>query len=181
MIPMGYMAKRVSPPPGYIAAPGLIDVYSVSSCVNDDFAEFIDFWKHNGYWFFDRPEIIDELSRANSVDLTDTKLFYYEAYEFEYTGREWRSFSPWIGCPGVSVVPPSDSDLEGFDVVTFWPENSSQPLHSPLSCNSLAEEIPTNSHCLLRSFDEAKSALEEGKFAKGEPGPWRIFAVYSVA
>ncbi|HEX4005253.1 MAG TPA: hypothetical protein VHX60_03695 [Acidobacteriaceae bacterium] len=70
--------------------------------------------------------------------------------------------------------------LEGFDVVTLWPENSSQPGHSPLSCNELCEEIPVNSHCLLGSFDEAKSAMERGAFAQGEPGPHRIFAVYSV-
>lgn len=180
MIPVGYMAKRVAPPPGYVAPAGIVDVYSVSACVNDDFADFVDSWMHNGYWFFDRPELIANLAQENGIDLSGTKLFYYEAHELEYTGEEWRSFGPWDGWPEVNVSPPAKSHLEGFDVVTFWPENSSQPLCSPLSCNNLAEEIPTNAHCLLRSFDEATTALDQGGFAKGEPGTYRIFAVYSA-
>lgn len=183
MIPMGYMAKRVSPPPGFVTPEtpdGLIDVYSVSHCVNDDFVDFVDFWKHNGYCFFDSPDIIADLASSNDLDLKGTRLFYYEAHELEYTGKEWRTFGPWIGWPDVNVIPPSESDLEGFDVVTFRPENSSQPLCSPLSCNNLAAEIPTNLHCLLQSFDEAKDALDHGKFEDGEQGPYRIFAVYSV-
>jgi len=37
-----------------------------------------------------------------------------------------------------------------------------------------------NEHCLMRNFDEAKAALEERRFSGAEPGPYRIFAVYSV-
>jgi hypothetical protein len=33
---------------------------------------------------------------------------------------------------------------------------------------------------LFESFDEAKAALESGKFDNAEPGPHRIFAVYTV-
>lgn len=80
----------------------------------------------------------------------------------------------------VHVDSPKRAALEGFDVVTVWSENSSAPEHSPLSCNGLAEKIPTNEHCLLASFDEAWEAVESGKFAGGEAGSHRIFAVYSV-
>jgi hypothetical protein len=182
MIPMGYMAKRVVAPPGFLSAvKGIVDVYSVSDCVNDNFADFVDDWRHNGYWFFDHPGIIANLAREKAIDLAGTLLFYYEAYDQEYTGADWRDFGPWKRHPGVDVKPLAAKTLEGFDVVTFWSENSSQPEHSPLSCNSLAEEIPTNEHCLLRSLEEAKRALERGKFAEGEAGPcWRVFAVYSV-
>jgi hypothetical protein len=73
---MGYMAKRVVPSPEFLSGiAGIVDVYSVSSCVNDDFADFVDFWKHNGYWFFDRPEIIRDLAQKNAIDLSGTKLF----------------------------------------------------------------------------------------------------------
>jgi hypothetical protein len=68
--------------------------------------------------------------------------------------------------------------LEGFDVVTFWAGNA--PECSPLSCNSLAEKLPTNTHCLLASFEEARMRLEDGTLLSGEAGPYRIFAVYSV-
>jgi hypothetical protein len=39
----------------------------------------------------------------------------------------------------------------------------------------------TNKHCLFSTFEEAKLALEAGKFeGGGEPGPYRIIAVYTV-
>ena len=38
MIPAGYMAKRVETPVGF-HADGVLDVYSVSNCVNEDFAD----------------------------------------------------------------------------------------------------------------------------------------------
>jgi hypothetical protein len=182
MIPMGYMAKRVAATPEFLSSVReIVDVYSVSRCVNDDFADFVDDWKHNGYWFFDSPAIIAHLAGEKAIDLRGTLLFYYEACDQEYAKTGWRMFGPWSGNPDVNVAPPAKKTLEGFDVVTFWPENSSQPLCSPLSCNILAAQIPTNSHCLLRSLEEAKAALDRGDFAKGEPGPcWRIFAVFSV-
>lgn len=66
----------------------------------------------------------------------------------------------------------------GYDVVTFSTGNSAEC--SPLSCNSVAREVGTNEHCLLICLEEAKRLLEEGKFKNSEPGPFRIFAVYSV-
>jgi hypothetical protein len=68
--------------------------------------------------------------------------------------------------------------LEGFDVVTFFAKGA--PECSPLSCNSMAEHMATNSHCLFDSFDEAEARLGSGEFNNCEPGPYRIFAVYSA-
>ena len=42
---IGYMYKRVETPEGF-DLPGISDVYSLGACVNDDFADYIDFWKH---------------------------------------------------------------------------------------------------------------------------------------
>lgn len=179
MIPIGYMAKRSCEKPPGLGLLQVNDIYSVNSCVNDDFADYVDYWKHNGYWFFDSPEIIQTLAEENSIDLEGTKLFYYEAYEFDFNGQGWQTFSPWGEIP-VRVAVPAEKKLEGFDVVTIWVENSPDPEHSPLSCNALAEKIPTNSHCLIESLEEAKAALNAGKFAGNDPGCQRIFAVYSV-
>ena len=179
MIPIGYMAKRCcEKPKGFFILPEVIDIYSVNTCVNDDFTDYVDYWQHNGYWFFDSPEIIQGLARKHSIDLEGAKLFYYEAYGLEFDGENWRTFSPWGNIP-VNVRPPAQRQLEGFDVVTIWVENSPCPEHSPLSCNALAREIPTNSHCLLDSFEEAEIALNAGKFKGLDPGAQRIFAVYS--
>jgi hypothetical protein len=181
MFPMGYMAKRIEGSPGWHKPPQVSDVYSVNDCVNDNFADFVDYWKHNCWWFFDSPQLIQGLAQENSIDLQGTKLFYYEAHELEFASGNWRLFSPgppWPVKP--QVVPPLEKQLEGFDVVTIWVENSPDPEHSPLSCCGLAEELPTNAHCLFETFDEAYTALNTGKFTGCEPGVCRIFAVYSV-
>jgi len=181
MIPMGYMAKRTEGSPGWTKPSQVLDVYSVNDCVNDDFADFVDYWKHNCWWFFDSPEVIQSVARENSIDLEGTKLFYYEAHELELADSAWRPFSPGppVEAPA-HVIPSLKKQLEGFDVVIVWAENSPVPEHSPLSCQGLAEKLRTNAHCLFETFDEAHAALDTGKFDGCEPGARRIFAVYSV-
>jgi hypothetical protein len=179
MIPVGYMAKRVSGRPNGLEADHVVDIYSVSHCVSGDFADYIRFWKHNGYWFFDAPEIIREVAAENSLDLADTSLFYYEVNELEYDVEEnsWKPFEPET-CFKTQVRDPEAKQLEGYDVVTFSAHTS--PECSPLSCNFLASKVETNRHCLLPSFEKAKQSLEAGNFKHAEQGPYRIFAVYSV-
>lgn len=179
---MGYMAKRVPQRADWLKALAVLDVYSVGNCVNDDFADYVDYWKHNGWWFFDSPGAIQAVSLEHAINLDDTLLFYYEAYEFEFHDGEWRSFSPWEDGWKNSggIVTPADKRLDGYDIVTFWPENSPAPGHSPLSCNGLAEKLQTNSHCLFDTFEQAQSSVNTGQFVGGEPGALRIFAVFSV-
>ena len=179
MIPAGYMAKHVVARPDWFKANHVNDIYSVSNCVSYDFADYINFWKHNGYWLFNSPETIQEVAEEHSIVLKDTKLFFYEVYEHEYDEEEksWKPFSPESSFE-TQVSQPIGKTLEGYDVVTFSVHTS--PECSPLSCNSLSVEIETNEHCLLPSFERAKELLEEGKFVTSEPGPYRIFAVYSV-
>jgi hypothetical protein len=179
MIPVGYMAKRISVRPDWIKAGRVADVYSVSGCVSEDFGDYVNFWRHNGYWFFDSPQTIVQLARQNSIDLTGTKLFFYEAYELEFDDAEghWTTFKPEPSFT-TQVVLPAERALEGYDVVTFYARTSAEC--SPLSCNSLAAEVQTNQHCLLPSLEQARQLLEDGKFMNTEPGPYRIFAVYST-
>lgn len=177
MIPVGYLAKRVALKPDFLNAPQVVDIFSASGCISGDFADYIGYWKHNGYWLFDSPEIIKTIAEENAISLDGTSLFYYEAYESELDGRSWSSVTAEPSLE-THVSPPPQKRLEGFDVVTFFARNA--PECSPLSCNSLAEKVPTNRHCLLQSFEEAERFLNEGVFEGGEPGPYRIFAVYSV-
>jgi hypothetical protein len=177
LIPVGYLTKRSCKKPEALKLPNVDDIYSVGDCVNEDFAGYIDYWKHNGFWLFDSPEIICAVAQDNTIDLQGTKLFYYEAHEMEFREEGWRPFGPEPGLV-TSIVPPTSPKLEGFDVVTFWAGNA--PECSPLSCNGLAETIHTNSHCLFDSFEEAEKSLNSGEFTGCEPGPYRIFAVYSV-
>src|SRR5215207_4424603 len=72
MMPVGYMAKQVIPRPEWLQAQQVVDIYSVSSCMSKNFADYIKFWKHNGYWFFDSPNIIQQLAHEQSIDLSET-------------------------------------------------------------------------------------------------------------
>src|SRR5258708_28404099 len=84
MIPVGYMAKKIAKRMDWPRAENVIDIYSVSHCVSHDFADYINFWKHNRYWFFDTLNIIRQLARENRIDLSGMKFFYYHVYERQY-------------------------------------------------------------------------------------------------
>src|SRR4051794_20042771 len=95
MIPVGYMAKWILNRPKGLENTDIVDIYSVSGCISKDFADYIQFWKHNGYWFFDTPRIIQQTAKEHSIDLTGTTLFYYDVYNLEFhEGNEWKSFEP---------------------------------------------------------------------------------------
>jgi hypothetical protein len=104
-------------------------------------------------------------------------LFFYEVFEQQFDAGDWTPFAPDASF-GTSVQLPTNERLEGFDVVTFSSQTS--PEHAPLSCNGLGARVPTNSHCLIESFEEARRLLETGTFDDSERGPHRIFAAYSV-
>lgn len=178
MIAVGYLAKRVVQRPDWLKAPTVKDIYSVSSCISGNFMDYIRFWRHNGYWLFDNQEIIRELALENRVELENLTFFYYEVYEqeFDEESKQWSGFEP-EAFP-TNVIPPIRREFHGCDVVTF--SAGTNPECSPLSCNHLASKININSHCLFDTFEEARKSLESGKFVGGEPGPFRIFAVYTL-
>jgi hypothetical protein len=178
MIDAGYMAKRISFRSDWIKAPGVVDICSVSYCISEAFCDYIQHWKHNGYWFFDSPEVIREIGRAESIDLSDYRLFFYEVYQLQFDEERgvWQPFEPdpdFI----TKVEVPTRKLLLGFDVVSF--DAQTTPECSPLSCNTLADSIQVNEHCLLPSLERAKQLLESGAFTDSEPGPFRVLGVYS--
>ena len=179
MVPAGYLFKHVARRQSWLRAPQVADIYSLSGCISANFADYVQYWKHNGYWLFDAPAAMREIATANTIDLAGATLFYYEVFaeEFDEDAKAWRAFAPEASLP-TKVAPPQSARLEGYDVATFWAKAS--PECSPLSCNGLAENLPVNRHCLFASLDEARRALDTGRFDKSEPGPFRIFAVYTV-
>jgi hypothetical protein len=179
MIPAGYMAKRVISRPDWLEAPTVVDIYSVSGCMSENFTDYISYWKHNGYWLFNSVKVITSLAMEHSLDLAGCQFFFYEIHElqFDEKAKQWQSFTPDIAFV-TAVIPPAKAQLEGYDIVTF--SSQSSPECSPLSCNNLAKTIPVNCHCLLESFEEAKRLIEIGAFQNSEPGPCRIFAVSSI-
>jgi hypothetical protein len=180
MTPAGYLLKHVARRPAWLKALQVDDIYSLSGCVSANFTDYIQYWKHNGYWLFDAPAAMRAIATANNIDLAGTTLFYYEVFEEEYDEdtKTWRAFAPDASVP-TKVEPPKAARLGGFDVASFWAKASAEC--SPLSCNGLAETLAVNRHCLFASLDEARQALQAGAFDNSEPGPFRIFAVHTVA
>jgi hypothetical protein len=179
MRPLGYLYKHVARRPQWLKAPHVEDIYSLSGCISRPFADYIRHWKHNGYWLFDSPAIIKRLADEHSIALDGSRLFYYEGYEQEFDDRTrvWARYEP-EGSFETKIEVPVAKTLEGFDVVSYSVHTS--PECSPLSCNGCAESTATNSHCLFPTFDDARHAIESGRFNACEPGPYRIIAVYSV-
>ena len=174
MIPLGYMLKNVaSPAPEWMNTPTVTTVHSLSNCVSSNFADYIQLWKHNGWWLFDTPKAVKDAAASQGIAAGRLGLFYYEAYDQQYDdeGNGWQPIAPDDAFP-TEVIPPDRATLSGFDVVT--------PECSPLSCNGLAAHLPVNERCLFDSFEEADAALERGEFRDSEPGPYRIVAVYHV-
>ena len=79
MVPVGYMAKRVPKRSDRFPAPHVVAVFSVSNCHDENFTDYIPYWKDNGYWLVDSPEMIRTVARENSILLAGTPLCYYEA------------------------------------------------------------------------------------------------------
>ena len=179
MIELGYMAKRIMARPDWLKAPAVVDIYAVSDCMSDDFCDYISSWKHNGFWFFDSPAVLESVAEEKGVDLAGTVLFYYRSHpqQFDAERGVWEDYGP---DPDIqtAVTPPTEAELLGYDVVTYHYQRG--PECSPLSCNGIASEIPVNQHCLLDSLDDAVERLDSGIFNDAEPGPLRIIAVHKV-
>lgn len=179
MIPVGYMAKVVNENPIWLDADQIIDIYSVSGCISENFDNYINYWKHNGFWLFDSPEIIHDLAADHQIDISKTRMFFYEAYKLQYDEhkKEWEVIYPEESFE-TNVISPNKKQLEGYDVVSF--SCGTTPECSLLSCNAKAKELEVNRHCLFDTLEEAIASIEIGAFENCEPGPYRIFAVYTL-
>lgn len=179
MIELGYMAKRIISRPDWLDVPGVRDVYAVSNCMSNDFCDYIDYWKHNGFWFFDSPALIRAVATENDIDLTETVLVYYRGYHMQYDAdlKKWTPYQAEADFR-TAVSPPTDATFLGYDIVTYSMQN--MPECSPLSCNKLAADVRVNEHCLIDSLGDAIDRLNIGAFNNSEPGPYRIIAVHAV-
>lgn len=188
MTPAGYLLKRVKPPPGWLGTPNIVDVCSLSDCVNENVVDPQATWRHNDFGLANDPKTLWELADSEAQDLKGSTLFYYEAYEYEIESDGWEfdpeAWRPVTPAPSASVptdvsppAPPLKATVIGYDVVTFGDFLE----HSPISCNLAAKGLPVNEHCLLTSLDAAKDAINMGAFGGGcEEGVYKIFSVALV-
>lgn len=179
MIPAGYMYKRIVSSPEWMDCQNVTKIYAVSNCISKDFTNYIPYWKHNQYWFFNRPEDMDHIIRQEKIS-HELELLFYELYEKEFDEKEhaWREFTVEESL-GSKVKLPSPKDFLGFDIVTYSMGTSHEC--SPLSCNRLCQEVHVNRYCLLDDFDFAIQLTESLNEKKAEPGPYRIIAVNKIS
>jgi hypothetical protein len=189
MIPAGYLLKRILPPPNWLRD-GLEHVQavcSVADCVNDNVVDVQKAWQHNGFGVANNPNMLHEIAGQSGAETSGATLFFYEAYEREiesdgwtFKPNEWRPWTPApsAGVPDEVVRPrPETTHLLGYDVVVFGDYLE----HSPLSCNSIAQAMSVNEHCLFNTLEEAKRAIDSGAFGGGcEEGVYKIYSVSSV-
>ena len=140
MIPAGYMAKYVEQKPDWLNSDHIKNIYSLSSCISEDFDDYINYWKHNGFWLFDSPKIIISLATDKGIRIEKSKIFYYEVYERQYDqeNKAWIKFSPESSFK-TDILIPEEKYLNGYDIVSFFGQTN--PGCSPLSCNSIAEKV----------------------------------------
>jgi hypothetical protein len=163
VIPAGYMLKTAIPPPEWFSpeSAGRVDeVCSLSNCVVTDFTDAFQTWRHNGWWLYDSPVVIDEVVREQAIETQGMSLFYYELYEQELADDGWRAFEP-NGFP-IDVVAPKVKTLIGFDVTTHFVLQG--PECSPLSCTNMAGELKANRHCLFDTFETPEPPLRATLF-----------------
>jgi len=178
MIQAGYMYKRIALPEG-LNCTNVTKIYSVSHCISKDFADYIPFWKHNQYWFFNNPEDMDIIIKEQKIS-DEFELFFYELYEKEFDEEKgsWQEFTAEESF-GYQVAEPVRKEFLGFDIVSYSLGTSHQC--SPLSCNRLCREVDVNEYCLLDDFNHAVQLTETLNISKSEPGPYRILAVHRVS
>jgi hypothetical protein len=182
MVPAGYTLKRVAMRPEWLDAPHVQRICSASTCISKDFAEFTPFWRHNDFWLFDSPAAIRRLVAEHHIEVAGTQLFYFEAYELERLFNGDTAAGDWAplklsGAFPPNVEPPQGpTRLLGYDVVTWGDVLEC----SPLSCNGMASELPTNANCLFDTLEAARTAIDENRFHGCEPGIYRILAVHEV-
>lgn len=172
---IGYFAKPTAVRPPWLKAPQVTEICSVADCISRLECDWISEWRHNELGFYDTPElawsVVPEPLRAGC------DLYAYAMLPVRFVGGVQEAFT----IPGVNPVRRDGSFVRlGYDMVSREFEAGSG--HSPLSCNGLAEEVPTNRHCLIATAAEAVAVgltMEiPGQRLRGEPGPYHIVEVW---
>ncbi|WP_198354109.1 hypothetical protein [Sphingomonas sp. MA1305] len=137
----------------------------MSDCVNDNVVDVQGAWRHNGFGLASNPDVLASLAAQAGADVSDAALLYFTAYDRELESDGWK-FDPsgWrMRSPVTSAAVTDDVRLPassalillGYDVVVFGDFLE----HSPLSCNSIAKELPVNEHCCLRAWTKLLQPL----------------------
>lgn len=171
LVLIGYFPKKVVQRPDWLNAAHVIAIRSVSDCISSSPPDWIQHWAHNEMWVY------STIAAALAVMPQDTHD-EYELHAYRMLPIKWdRGKENAIVFPNMDVEPvPPDFHSVGFDAVSIEAGVSGFGC-SPLSCNSMAEEIETNEHCLLTSQQLAERIALRFSIDEPEPGPYHVAEV----
>jgi hypothetical protein len=173
MIDAGFFAKRVALKPEDLHAAGVREICSVSECISSGPEKWIELWLHNDLGWFNR--IADAVRAIPAGEKSHYRLFAYRLHPevFTKSGR-------------VPLVIPQNVRPElisgefrrlGFDSANKTMESVLGLECSPLSCNSMADEMAVNEFCLFAELRDAIAAAERFAAEQPEPGDYYVVEV----
>ena len=171
---IGYFARPTMKKADWPNSNRVEEIASASTCMSGCDWDWINEWRHNDLWVFDSPDlamgVVPEDKRA-SCD-----LYAYRMFPIRYVEGRAEEFI----IPPVEPIPLDASfEMLGFDIVSRYCGNCFEC--SPLSCNGLAEVVPTNRYCLLERLEDALCLAPtweaDGK-TRPEPGPYYIVEIW---
>ena len=173
MIDAGFFAKRIEPKPEFLKAPGVREICSVSGCISSGPEKWIELWLHNDLGWFNR--IADAGRVIPGGEEAHYRLFAYRLYPevFTRTGRVPLVIPPNVAPEAIS----GDFRRLGFDSANKSMESVLGLECSPLSCNSMADELAVNEFCLFAELSAAIAAAERFAAEQPEPGDYYVVEV----
>jgi hypothetical protein len=186
---LGYIVKRVVTRPGWLEAPTVELVCSVSNCFSQQPDSKLKLWGFNSAACYDsEPEAIATVDPALRPRFTRMALDYF-ALEFDQDGVRPMPAATFFGAEPLAEPRPPEYAFLGYDAASgrkALPRTNNGPAIiaafdcSPLSCNSEAPRFAVNRFCLIEAWDEAvRAATTFGREAP-EPGPYYILGVYAA-
>ena len=168
---IGYFPKKTARHLDWFRRQGVDEICSVSSCISKEPEKWIGRWKHNEMWVFDSPALA--WSVVPEAEREGFEIYAYRMAPVKIAEAKEESYT----IPPISPEPLSgDFESLGFDVVCCSGGTNFEC--SPLSCNQLAEKIPTNRFCLLGELTEALQVARGFDGIACEPGPYFVVEVF---
>jgi hypothetical protein len=176
MVDAGYFAKRIMRRPDYIEPIHIVEICSATLCMSEAPEGWIEHWRHNDLGWFNTIQdawfVVPEHERPS-----------YRLFAFRIAETGFRDGGEIALQVPENVRPdPITSDFAalGFDAVSSSNEGVLGFECSPLSCNSMANEMTVNELCLLDTEAAAASAAASFSVGDVEPGDYFVVEVLEL-
>lgn len=164
----GYFPKITTIPPGCPLPAPVVEVCSVSNCLNREPDRWVQRWLHNELSLFNNSDDARAVAGADER----FEIFAYRVLDAYFEDGYRREWAP--GPLAVAALPEGYRSI-GFDAVSRSAGSAFEC--SPLSCNMMAGEIPVNRYCLVDSLEAAIALAVRFSQGRVEPGPYYVVEV----